>query len=66
MPEIKLYDVTEKYAPGLKRKIAVEAALELIRANGTGSSGSDLLGNHISQLSAYADLIQEALEVKKD
>ncbi|MEZ8928012.1 MULTISPECIES: hypothetical protein [unclassified Vibrio] len=48
-----------------KRLLAVRCALELI--NSDVSSGGEAktyhLGDHFSSLSAYADLIQKALEV---
>ncbi|HVT15846.1 MAG TPA: hypothetical protein VHQ90_06625 [Thermoanaerobaculia bacterium] len=59
---ITLYDVTEIVAPGHRRKIAVEAALELIRAYSVSSTALDY---HLKNLNAYVDLIQAALEPQK-
>lgn len=64
---ITLYDATDKSyrdSPGTCRRLAVEAALEVIRANGYGSSDHDRLDYHMGHLSEYADAIQKALEVK--
>jgi hypothetical protein len=61
---ITLYDATDESTekhPGAVRRMAVEAALELIRAYGANSGLN--LGHHIGHLSAYADHIQKALEV---
>ncbi len=45
-----------------QRRIAVEAALELIRTNATSSTS---LGADMNQLEHFTDLIQKALKPKK-
>lgn len=45
-----------------QRKIAVEAALELIRTNATSSTS---LAADMNQLEHFADLIQKALKPRK-
>ncbi len=47
-----------------KRRLAVEAALEIIRAGSLG--GKDALDYMMGDLSKYADKIEAALEVKSD
>ena len=46
------------------RKYAVAAALEVIAARATGSSGNVNLSYEFEQLSNYADQIQAALEAE--
>ena len=69
--KISLYaDDAENLTDGLKRKIAVEAALELIRAECEGGMGgqsqvSVKLDHHFRNLAVYADQIQDALTLKR-
>lgn len=58
-----LYDAASGVSEGEKRQRAVEAALELIKAEslGGGSSANTLYSN-MSELSKFADQIQKALE----
>lgn len=68
--KIRLYDDSSDLDEGTKRKYAVEAALELIKADCLGGMGGEstagsVLGSHINNLSKYADNIQEALKAKK-
>ncbi|VVN49965.1 hypothetical protein PS685_00143 [Pseudomonas fluorescens] len=51
-------------APAGARAAAVAAALNLIEAKVANSSGAAQLQWELNNLSAYADLIQEALKVK--
>lgn len=51
-------------APAGAREAAVAAALNLIEAKVTNSSGAAQLQWELNNLSTYADLIQEALKVK--
>lgn len=47
------------------RKLAVEAALEVIKAAALGGGLGSGLGYEFQNLSAYADLIQASLELPK-
>jgi hypothetical protein len=70
LTKISLYsDEAENLTESVKRRIAVEAALDLIRAECLGGIGgqsqiSVKLDHHLRNLSFYADQIQEALLVK--
>lgn len=60
--KIQLYDATDDaIKDGSRRKLAVEAALEIIRAYAQYQGGPPL-PSHFSGLSAAADYIQAALE----
>lgn len=50
------------FTPEEQRRMAVEAALELIRTNATSSTS---LAADMNQLEHFADLIQKALKPKK-
>ena len=68
--KISIYSTNDGYNEADQRKIAVEAALELIRADclggmGGGSQAATVLEMHFNNLSKYADQIQEALKVHK-
>ena len=71
LTKISLYaDEAENLTEDLKRKLAVEAALELIRAECLGGMGGQAqlsikLDHHLRNLSFYADQIQEALLSKR-
>jgi hypothetical protein len=71
LTKIALYaDESENLTENVKRKIAVEAALELIRAECLGGIGGQSqlgvkLDHHLRNLSFYADQIQEALASKR-
>jgi hypothetical protein len=61
---IELYDDGSKQSETLRRKRAVEAALEVIKSVGQDKPEGKL-SYHFDRLSEYADRIQEALKVKK-
>jgi hypothetical protein len=68
--KIRLYDDSSDLDEGTKRKYAVEAALELIKADclggmGGASTASSVLDFRMEKLSKFADQIQEALKVRK-
>ena len=66
--KMRLYDATDSdVKDGTKRKLAVEAALEIIHAWALGNkAGSgDYLVQHMNDLAGYANLIQAALEIPK-
>ncbi|WP_153448758.1 hypothetical protein [Vibrio algicola] len=46
------------------RQLAVASALEIIKNDVLTSSGPDRLKVHLSRLSQYADLIEDALKKK--
>jgi hypothetical protein len=62
---IKLYDPDWNYTPAQQRKIAVEAALDLIHADCMGGS-SDKLVTHLDKLPEYVGKIQAVLKVEID
>ncbi|MBW1846521.1 MAG: hypothetical protein JRI53_09030 [Deltaproteobacteria bacterium] len=68
--KLVLYDdMKVNIEEGQKRRMAVETALELIRADVMGNMGGHstagtFLDAHLSKLSVYADQIQDALKVK--
>jgi hypothetical protein len=63
--KIHLYDATRgDQNAGHNRLLAVEAALELIRAYGQSTS-TVTLPQHLMGLDQYADQIQRALEVRQ-
>ncbi|WP_292950180.1 MULTISPECIES: hypothetical protein [unclassified Neptuniibacter] len=67
MEKIKLYSTNNDVLDAKdKRKIAVEAALELIHVRTASDAGSVNIKNHLKCLGEYADLIQEALEVENN
>ena len=51
---------------GVKRAMAVAAALELVALNVQGGNSSNLLEAELGRLSSYADKIQEALKVNAE
>lgn len=68
--KLVLYDDAKvNIEEGQKRRMAVETALELIRADCMGhmgghSTAGSFLEAHLSNLATYADQIQDALKVK--
>jgi len=61
---LNVTDYNGNPAPTESREAAVAAALNLIEAKVTNSSGGTQLQWELNNLSAYADQIQEALKVK--
>lgn len=60
---LELYDASGGMSEGEKRQRAVEAALELIKAEALGGgSSSNTLYSNMSELSKFADQIQKSLE----
>lgn len=48
-----------------KRKVAVEVALELIRARAASDVGQINIAKHLERLGEYADYIQAALDIEE-
>lgn len=51
---------------GVKRAMAVAAALELVALNVQGANNSNLLDSELERLGSYADKIQAALNAKAE
>lgn len=59
---ISLYSAKSDKSPEWKRQVAVEAALEIIKAEASGGKQTMYSDPSVNILSQYADHIQNALE----
>ena len=64
--KIQLYEDDAILSEESKRKLAVEAALEIIRASALGGSDINPLSEQMDNLPKYADIIQASLEVTEE